>query len=105
MSQILPKRENVSSPEDANFSLYNIRTFCEIRQMLKKTAFATFRKKDGAKRKLEEVAALFNVNKATIIRWENGEVPLPAKRLKEFEDVTGIPRQELRPDLFEGMEA
>lgn len=74
--------------------------------MLKKTAFASFRKKDGAKqRTLEEVAALFSVNKATIIRWENGEVPLPAKRLKEFEEVTGIPRQKLRPDLYEGMAA
>jgi transcriptional regulator with XRE-family HTH domain len=71
-----------------------------------KTAFATFRKKEGSiKRRLDEVAALFGVNKATIIRWENGEVPLPAKRLKEFEEVTGIPRRELRPDLFEGMEA
>ncbi|TGP34034.1 MULTISPECIES: YdaS family helix-turn-helix protein [unclassified Mesorhizobium] len=70
-----------------------------------KTAFANFRKNDGAKRRLDEVAALFGVNKATIIRWENGEVPLPAKRLKEIEDITGIPRQQLRPDLYEGMEA
>ncbi|WP_027039095.1 helix-turn-helix domain-containing protein [Mesorhizobium ciceri] len=71
--------------------------------MPKKTAFAEFRKKDGSKqRTLDEVATLFGVNKATIIRWENGEVPLPAKRLKEFEDVTGIPRQKLRPDIFEG---
>ncbi|MBZ9873111.1 helix-turn-helix domain-containing protein [Mesorhizobium sp. BR1-1-9] len=73
--------------------------------MPKKTAFAKFRNKDGVKRRLDEVAALFGVNKATIIRWENGEVPLPAKRLKEIEDITGIPRQELRPDLFEGMAA
>lgn len=74
--------------------------------MLKKTAFASFRKMDGAKLlSLKEVADIFRVNKATIIRWENGEVPLPAKRLKEFEEVTGIPRQELRPDLYEGMEA
>ena len=36
--------------------------------MLKKTAFATFRKKeDGTKRALEEVATLFKVNKATIM--------------------------------------
>jgi DNA-binding transcriptional regulator YdaS (Cro superfamily) len=74
--------------------------------MPKKTAFANFRKPvDGPKLKLAAVAELFEVDKATIIRWENGEVPLPAKRLKEFEDVTGIPRQELRPDLFEGMAA
>lgn len=72
--------------------------------MSKKTAFASFRKKDGTKRKLKEVADIFGVDISTIIRWENGEVPLPAKRLKEFEEVTGIPRQDLRPDLFEGIE-
>jgi transcriptional regulator with XRE-family HTH domain len=95
----------MSSAQDANFFLYIIRIICEMKRMPTKTAFASFRKTGATKRKLEEVAALFGVNKATIIRWENGEVPLPAKRLKEFEDVTGIPRQQLRPDLFEGMEA
>ncbi len=49
---------------------------------------------------LEHLAAQFNVNKSTIMRWEHGEVPVPANRLIEIESVTGIPRAELRPDIF-----
>lgn len=73
--------------------------------MQEKTAFANFRNNGTVKRKLNDVAVLFGVDRTTILRWEKGKVPIPAKRLKEVEDVTGIPRSELRPDLFEGMES
>jgi transcriptional regulator with XRE-family HTH domain len=68
-----------------------------------KTAFPEFRQNSG--KTLEQVAAVFGVNKTTIIRWEKGVPPVPAKRLREIEDVTGISRQKLRPDLYEGIEA
>lgn len=75
--------------------------------MQTKTAFAKFRSNNGQKpkRKLDDVAALFGVNKTTILRWEKGEVMLPMSRLKEFEEITGIPRRDLRPDLYEAMES
>lgn len=49
---------------------------------------------------LEAVATQFNVNKTTIMRWENGEVPIPVNRLGEIASVTGISRKKLRPDIF-----
>lgn len=70
--------------------------------MSTKTDFAKFRK--NSNHTLDAVAAIFGVDRTTILRWEKGKVPLPAARLKEFEEVTGIPRNKLRPDLFEGME-
>lgn len=49
------------------------------------------------------LAAMLGVNKTSTMRWcERG---VPVDRLIEVERVTGIPRQKLRPDLFEGMEA
>lgn len=65
------------------------------------TAFAKFRQnKPGLT--LDATAELFKVNRTTILRWEDGRVPLPVKRLAEIEEVTGIPREQLRPDIFGG---
>lgn len=52
---------------------------------------------------LSRFADLVEVNKSTATRWVNSGIP--AARLVEVERRTGIPRQKLRPDLFEGMEA
>jgi DNA-binding transcriptional regulator YdaS (Cro superfamily) len=52
----------------------------------------------GAKLTLEQFGAGFGVNKSTVLRWEEGF--LPAERVLEIERVTGIPRHELRPDLY-----
>lgn len=38
------------------------------------------------------------VNKSTVSRWEANGVPL--ERVIEVEKVTGVPRQELAPDMF-----
>ena len=48
---------------------------------------------------LEQFAARIPVNKTTVMRWEEGRVP--AERVLDIERATGIPRHELRPDLFE----
>lgn len=47
---------------------------------------------------LYDLALKFGVNKSTVLRWEEGTVP--AERILDIERVTGIPRHELRPDLF-----
>lgn len=66
--------------------------------MDKQTAFSDFRKTKGLT--LDGVAALFGVDRTTILRWEKGEPPVPIKRLDEIEEITGIPRRALRPDVF-----
>ena len=47
---------------------------------------------------LEAVADELGVNKSTVLRWEAG--PVPAERIIQIEKATGIPRHELRPDLY-----
>lgn len=49
---------------------------------------------------LDGVAELFNVDRTTILRWEKGEPPVPIKRLAEIETLTGISKEDLRPDVF-----
>lgn len=52
---------------------------------------------------LEAAGALIGVSAVQMMRLEKGERRIPADRLVEIERITGIPRQSLRPDLFEGM--
>lgn len=66
--------------------------------MADQTAFASFRKSKGLT--LDAAAALFGVDRTTILRWERGAPPVPARRLHEIEKVTGIRREKLRPDIF-----
>ena len=47
---------------------------------------------------LYDLAQRFGVNKSTVLRWEERKVP--AERVVDIERLTGIPRHELRPDLF-----
>lgn len=47
---------------------------------------------------LEAVGRLLGVNRSTVLRWERGRIP--AERVLDVERVTGIPRHELRPDLY-----
>lgn len=68
--------------------------------MMEQTPFAEYRKSTG--KSPDEIAREFNVNRATIFRWEKGEPSIPVKRLPDAERITGIPRQKLRPDIFEG---
>lgn len=48
-----------------------------------------------------EFGALFGVTQGAVRKWiVNGR--LPYARIKQIEELTGIPRHELAPDLFEG---
>lgn len=69
-----------------------------LRLMAHETSFSDFRKNSALT--LDGVAALFNVDRTTILRWEKGEPPVPVKRLDEVERITGISRNNLRPDIF-----
>ncbi|WP_377299791.1 YdaS family helix-turn-helix protein [Rhizobium sp. SGZ-381] len=49
---------------------------------------------------LDAFGALFSprVNKSTVLRWERRGVPV--ERVVQIEQVTGISRHSLRPDIF-----
>jgi transcriptional regulator with XRE-family HTH domain len=47
---------------------------------------------------LEHIANLFGVNKTTVLRWEEGQVP--AERVLSISKATGIPPEQLRPDIY-----
>jgi DNA-binding transcriptional regulator YdaS (Cro superfamily) len=52
--------------------------------------------------RLVDLAAKLKVNKATVTRWHQKKVP--AERVLEVARVTGIPKEKLRPDLYESEE-
>jgi transcriptional regulator with XRE-family HTH domain len=47
---------------------------------------------------LKQFGARFGVNKSTVLRWEEGHIP--AERVIAISEITGIPRSQLRPDLY-----
>lgn len=47
---------------------------------------------------LEALGRQFSVDKSTVLRWETRRVP--ADRVLDVERITGIPRAQLRPDLY-----
>lgn len=48
--------------------------------------------------KQRDLALGCSVNKSTVSRW--AERGVPPERVREVERVTGIPREEIRPDIF-----
>lgn len=63
-----------------------------------KAPFFKYREVTG--KSADEMAELLGVDRATIFRWENGKPPIPVNRLADAEKATGIPRRDLRPDIF-----
>ncbi len=45
---------------------------------------------------LAKVAHDLGITRAAVVKWDR----VPAERVVEVETVTGIPREQLRPDLF-----
>lgn len=48
--------------------------------------------------RLIDLAERLGLNKSTITRWAQSMVP--AERVLDVEDATGIAREEIRPDLY-----
>jgi len=57
------------------------------------TGMALLRAERGLQAK---VAHGLGLTRAAVVKWRN----IPADRLIEIEQITGIPREALRPDLF-----
>ena len=49
---------------------------------------------------LEHAGELLGVSAVQVLRYERGERSISPTRVTEVERVTGIPRHELRPDIF-----
>lgn len=47
---------------------------------------------------MADLARALGVDKATVTRW--GQKRVPAERVLDVERVAGIPRHDLRPDLY-----
>lgn len=67
------------------------------------TALKTWR--EANELKVNEAAAQAGVTSAMWSRWENSVRQVPAERAVEMEKRIGIPRHQLRPDLFAAPEA
>tara|TARA_R100000329_G_scaffold128789_1_gene107633 strand:+ start:3212 stop:3409 length:198 start_codon:yes stop_codon:yes gene_type:complete len=48
---------------------------------------------------VSKLASDLGVSRMAVYQWKE----VPANRLVEIEQLTGIPRQDLRPDLYRGM--
>lgn len=59
----------------------------------------TFR--DAKKITLQQFGDMVGLKKARVWKYENGRLPVPAELVPKIEEATGIPRHELRPDLWE----
>ena len=66
--------------------------------MSKLNPLRRFRLTSDPKVTLEDLGSRFGVNKSTVLRWEEERVP--AERVLDVERETGVPRHELRPDLY-----
>ena len=51
-----------------------------------------------AVRSVSELSRRLQTSRGTLYRWRR----VPAERVTEVERVTGVPRHELRPDVFDG---
>lgn len=60
------------------------------------SALAAYRK--SGKLTQAELAQRLGVRPPALCKWERKRVP--AERVLEVERITGVPRQELRPDLY-----
>jgi len=48
----------------------------------------------------KQIADAMGVALSTVYKWEKGTIQIPAERVLALERITGVPRHELRPDLF-----
>lgn len=63
-----------------------------------KTELAKHRAATG--KTLEAMASAIGVDKSTWLRWENGEYPVPIKRVPAVQKLTGLSRKKIRPDVY-----
>ena len=63
-------------------------------------ALQKWRKSLPEQKTLEAAGKLLGVSAVQMFRYEKGNRKIPAERVAEVERITGIPRHELRADIF-----
>lgn len=58
----------------------------------------TFR--DAKSLTLQQFGEMVGLRKALVWKYENGRLRVPAELVPKIEEATGIPRHQLRPDLW-----
>lgn len=64
----------------------------------------TYREKQDPPLSRKGLADLLDVSRETVFRWETGARKIDYELLGPISKRTGIPRRELRPDLFSLMD-
>ena len=49
--------------------------------------------------KVSDLASRLEISRGSVYKWKWAD-KIPAERVLQVESITGIPRSELRPDLF-----
>lgn len=49
---------------------------------------------------IRKLAAACDVSTQTVYLWKSGQVAITAERCVQLEELTGVPRADLRPDLY-----
>ena len=78
--------------------LFTMVAFYATNVCMNKSPIEIYRHKNGMS--LEDFGRLISpsVDKSTVLRWQR---KVPAERIAEISIATGIPREDLRPDLFD----
>lgn len=102
MRHVLPPRPGWVVNITCHEALYNRGRRCHYLGMAKDKEKEPIGKvRVSARIPVDAAAALFGVNRRTLLRWESGATPFPIERLSDAERIYNVSRQELRPDIFE----
>ncbi len=63
-----------------------------------------FMKKALEKRSQSDLARELGLTRQTVSSWARGVSKVRAENCEDFERVTGVPREEVRPDIFKKQE-
>jgi DNA-binding transcriptional regulator YdaS (Cro superfamily) len=47
-----------------------------------------------------DLGSAVGVRQSVVSVWLSGKAPIPPHRAKKIAELTGIPREEIRPDIF-----
>lgn len=89
-----PSRAVVS--ELRNFSWLTVVASCATLNRMSNPNLQALLAEKGLR--LIDLARTLGVNKATVTRWSQGDVP--AENVLTVERATGIPREKIRPDIY-----
>lgn len=86
-------------PSLSKFASFGLDERCELRNYAPMTETPLKEIFHSRGIRLVTIASALGVDKGTVTKWLRSKIP--AERVKEIEQVTGVPRHELRPDIWD----